>query len=362
MSNKIIPVFVPHRGCPNDCVFCNQKKITGKTNIVVNRDYVKSIVEEYLKTRSNYKELAFFGGSFTAIDIDLQNELLETANFYLKKGAFEGIRISTRPDCITPEILELQKKYGVKIIELGIQSLDDAVLEKSNRGHTVQHCIDASKMIKQFHFILGHQIMPGLPGSNFDKDIYTCLKSIEMKPNIVRIYPTLTIRDTQLECMYNNKTYNPLSVNDAVEVTAYIYSLYEAANVNVIRIGLQNTDTINEDHDVVAGPFHPAFRQLVEDRILLCSMVEKLKHITVPEYLTIQADKKLMSYVVGQHKCNTKFLKDKFNIKRIYLKECDEDVKNNSIYFYDSDREIANVNLNEIYNNYIALNKNVNVM
>ncbi len=173
-SKKIIPIFVPHRGCPNDCVFCNQKKITGKTNNNIDKNYVVSVIEDYLKTRDKYSDLAYFGGSFTAIDLDLQIELLEIAYHYKKMGVFDNIRISTRPDAINDEILKIQKKYGVTIIELGIQSLDDDVLKKSNRGHSVEDSIKASKLIKEYGFTLGHQVMPGLPGSSMQNDIDTC--------------------------------------------------------------------------------------------------------------------------------------------------------------------------------------------
>ncbi|QSX06594.1 radical SAM protein [Sedimentibacter sp. zth1] len=353
MSNtkKIIPIFVPHRGCPNDCVFCNQKKITGKTNIEVNKDYVIRIVEDYIKTRPHYSDLAFFGGSFTAIDKNLQIELLETAHYYQRKGIFDNIRISTRPDAIDNEILQIQKKYGVKIIELGIQSLDDEVLIKSNRGHTVNDSINASKLIKEYGFTLGHQVMPGLPGSSIEKDIYTCKKSIEMHPNIVRIYPTLTIKETELEKMYKENKYTPLSLENAVKLSTYIYSLYTVNNINVIRIGLQNTDTINEDNDIIAGPFHPAFRQLVEEKLYLNSMVNKLKTANFGENIKIETSKKLMSYVIGQKKCNFNYIKQQLNIKRIFLQEIEQ---NDVVNIYNDNEKIAKINKDDIFIDYIT--------
>ena len=347
---KIIPIFVPHRGCPNDCVFCNQKKITGKTNNNINRDYVISVVESYLQTRNKYSDLAYFGGSFTAIDKDLQVELLEIAHFYQKKGVFDNIRISTRPDAITEEILDIQKKFGVTIIELGIQSLDDEVLKKSNRGHTVRDSINASKLIKEYGFTLGHQVMPGLPGSDFKKDIDTCKMSIEMKPDIVRIYPTLVIKETELENMYKENKYLPLSVDDAVSLSAYIYSLYTVNNINVIRIGLQNTDTINEDNDVLSGPFHPAFRQLVEERLYLNSMLYNLTGKKLDENITVCANKKLMSYIVGHAKKNFNSIKKEYNLKRIYLKEIDDQ---NCIDIYNDLGLITKIYREDIFDNFI---------
>lgn len=348
-SKKIIPIFVPHRGCPNDCVFCNQKKITGKASNNINKNYVIDIVESYSRTRNKYSDLAYFGGSFTAIDLDLQIELLEIAYFYKRKGIFDNIRISTRPDAINDEILKNQKKYGVTIIELGIQSLDDEVLKISNRGHSVQDSINSSKMIKDYGFILGHQIMPGLPGSNTTKDIETCIKSIELKPDIARIYPTLVIKDTELENMYRENKYKPLSIEDAVWVSAMLYSLYTVNNINVIRIGLQNTETINEDNDVLAGPFHPAFRQLVEEKLYLNSISNNLE-LNKYKNITIKANKSMMSYVVGHGKGNINFLKNRVGIEKIYLQEIEE---KDVVELYDGLKSIARINKEDMYKDFI---------
>lgn len=349
-KTRIIPVFVPHKGCPHDCVFCNQKRITGKNDDDINREYVIRTVEEYLKTQSKYSDIAYFGGSFTAIDIDLQKELLEVAFFYKNKGIVDNIRISTRPDAINEEILDLQKKYGVTIIELGVQSLNDDVLIKSNRGHSVQDVINASKLIKEYGFILGHQVMPGLPGSTRESDIHTCKMSIEMKPDIARIYPTLIIKDTELECMYKNGTFKPLTVQEAVEISSYIYSLYTINGVNVIRVGLQNTESINTDHDVISGPFHPAFRQLVDDAIYLKTMDKIIKKYDIKESMTVCAQKKIFSNIVGQNKSNIKYISDKFNIKKINLKENSVD----NILFIDSNgKTVCEIDKETIIKDYV---------
>lgn len=350
-SKKIIPIFVPHKGCPNDCVFCNQKKITGKTNSSINSAYVTSVIEDYLKTRDKYSDLAYFGGSFTAIDLDLQTELLEVAYHYKKKGIFDNIRISTRPDAINDEILKIQKKYGVTIIELGIQSLDDDVLNKSNRGHSVQDSIKSSKLIKEYGFVLGHQIMPGLPGSSTEKDIETCKKSIELRPDIARIYPTLIIKETELENMYKENKYLPLSLENAANLSAYLYSLYTVNNVNVIRIGLQNTDTINEENDVLAGPFHPAFRQLAEEKLYLNSILYNLRDKELNESITISANKNLMSYIAGHGKKNFDYIKDNFGLKRIYLQEIED---KSIIDIYDNLKLIAKIKKEDIFKEFIS--------
>ncbi len=350
---KIIPVFVPHIGCPNDCVFCNQKRITGMGTVSANAKYVSDIVEECVSTidKDTHTELAFFGGSFTAIDIRVQEELLRVGKHYKDSGVIHKIRCSTRPDAINKEILELQKKYGMDIIELGIQSLDDEVLKTSNRGHNRIHSENASRMIKENGFTLGHQIMPGLPGSTLEKDIKTCLDSIEMKPDIVRIYPTLIIKETDLADMYTAGIYKPLTLVEATCISAFMYSQYYINNIKVIRIGLQNTDSINKTEDVVAGPFHPAFRQLVEEKIYLESILLTLNNLNLKgKYINIAADKKLISSIAGQKKNNINKLKDSFLISGIsFINSTDENI----IEIYDEQNKIGSFEKDSIFKNYL---------
>ncbi|MGH4050523.1 MAG: elongator complex protein 3 [Clostridium sp.] len=271
MSNRhyIIPIFVPHEGCPHDCVFCNQNSITG-TSSKVDSDFVTRTVNEYLKTIKQDDaiiEVSFFGGTFTAIKMEKQIELLTVAKKFKDDNKIKFIRLSTRPDYIDDNILINLKKYSVDIIELGVQSLDDEVLLKSGRGHTAKDVENATKLIKQYGFILGHQIMIGLPGDNANKDIETAKGVINLKPDICRIYPALVIKDTQMEKMYLDKKFLPYTLSQAVNISKSIYIMMVAREINVIRIGLQPTDEISEGHDLVAGPFHPAFRELVEGSI-----------------------------------------------------------------------------------------------
>lgn len=265
----IIPIFISHQGCPHQCVFCNQDRIAGKYEEVFASD-VRNTIEEYLPTfnKGATVEVSFFGGTFTAINVAKQKELLEVAREYKQKGLINKIRLSTRPDAISPYILSYLKEYGVDIIELGVQSLNDEVLRKSGRGHSVEHVEKASKLIKEAGFVLGHQIMPGLPGDNFEIDIESAKKSIAMKPDICRIYPSLVIKDTPMEDMYNRGDYKPYSLDDAVYISGEMLKLYNEAKIKVIRIGLQPTDTITTGKDIVSGPFHPSFRELVEGHLI----------------------------------------------------------------------------------------------
>ena len=205
----IIPIFVPHLGCPNDCTFCNQKKISGQTKMVTAKD-VKDTIEYYLKyfkQENNYIEVAFFGGSFTGIEPEKQEELLGAAFEYVKAKKVNSIRLSTRPDYIDKEILKRLKKYGVKTIELGVQSTNNYILEKSKRGHTFEDVRKASKLIRRYGFTLGHQMMIGLPESSKNDEIKTAKDLIKLKPKIVRIYPVLVINGTRLEEDYNSGDY-----------------------------------------------------------------------------------------------------------------------------------------------------------
>ena len=238
----VIPIFVPHKGCPNDCIFCNQRKISGQLKEITAQD-VKQTIEYYLsnfKDDNKYVEVAFFGGSFTGIDIEKQQELLEAANEYVKAGKVRTIRISTRPDYINKHILKFLKKYNVKTIELGVQSANDYILNKCKRGHTFEDVKKASKMIRWKGFILGHQMMVGLPESTIKDEINTAKALIKLKPKIVRIYPVLVIKDTQLEKEYLQEEYTPLTVEQAVERTKELLKMFNSRKIKVIRVGLQN--------------------------------------------------------------------------------------------------------------------------
>ena len=305
----IIPIFVPHLGCPNDCTFCNQKKISGQTKNVKAED-VKNTIEYYLnnfKDDNKYIEVAFFGGSFTGIDVDKQKELLSVAYEYIKNKKIDSIRISTRPDYINKEILKMLKSYGVKTIELGVQSTNDYILNKSKRGHTFEDVKKASKLIRKNGFILGHQMMVGLPESTRQDEINTAKDLIKLKPKIVRIYPVLVIKGTQLEKDYESGEYTPLTVEQAGETAKELLVLFNKKKINVIRIGLQNTNEITDPNSkksqVVAGPYHPAFRQLVESRLWYDNIANEMGlqvFITSHSYFVI---KKLL--LIALKKANT---------------------------------------------------------
>ena len=329
----IIPIFVPHLGCPNACVFCNQTKITGKQKQVTAKD-VEETIEEYLKSfkdKENKVEVAFFGGSFTGIEEEKQNELLEAAYKYVQSGQVDGIRISTRPDYINKQILKRLKKYKVKTIELGVQSTNNYVLARAKRCHTFEDVKKASKLIRFYGFTLGHQMMVGLPESTTLDEINTAKDLIKLKPKIVRIYPVLVIKKTELEEQYKNGEYEPLSVTQAVERCKEIADLFNKHKVTIIRIGLQNTDEItdpnNENSEVVAGPYHPAFRQLVEGRMWYDAIVSKIKKCnTKVKVVEIRANPEDVNNIIGHKKENINKLKDLYDVDVIM--KSDETIKN----------------------------------
>lgn len=316
----IIPIFVPHLGCPNDCTFCNQKKISGQTKNVKAED-VKNTIEYYLnnfKDDNKYIEVAFFGGSFTGIDVDKQKELLSVAYEYIKNKKIDSIRISTRPDYINKEILQMLKSYGVKTIELGVKSTNDYILNKSKRGHTFEDVKKASKLIRKNGFILGHQMMVGLPESTRQDEINTAKDLIKLKPKIVRIYPVLVIKGTQLEKDYESGEYTPLTVEQAVETAKDLLVLFNKKKINVIRIGLQNTNEITDPNtkksQVVAGPYHPAFRQLVESRLWYDNIANEIKKVNSNvTHIQIDVNPSDINNAVGHKRINIEKINDTYN-------------------------------------------------
>lgn len=318
MSKKeyIIPIFIPFLGCPHDCAFCNQVKITNYKDNINKENTIRQINQylSYFPKNENLKEIAFFGGSFTGLDEKVMISYLEIALNYKKKGIIDRIRLSTRPDYINNSILDILKKYEVDVIELGIQSLDNEILNANERGHSKEDSIMASKLIKDYGFKLGHQIMPGLYKDSFDKAIKTGLESIKMNPDMVRIYPTLVIKDTKLEKLYKEGLYKPLSLDEAIEISSRLYMIYSYKKIPVIRIGLQPTENINEKKDVVAGPFHPSIRQLVETNIHKIYLEELINKYRLKNKIKIHISNREISIIAGNKKANKNYFYKKYGL------------------------------------------------
>ncbi|WP_051330702.1 elongator complex protein 3 [Aneurinibacillus terranovensis] len=282
-----IAVFVPHQGCPKDCVFCNQSRITGqKRENILTGEAVRASIENQLSTvqPGQSAEIAYFGGSFTGLPRKYQTMLLSVAREYIDAGRVQGIRLSTRPDYIADHIMEYLLTYGVTTVELGCQSLDNEVLELSKRGHTAEDVVKAVKIVRKFPSVrLGLQVLPGLPGDTLEKSMETIKTIVALAPDFVRIYPALVIAGTELEWLYVTHQYKPLTVEEAVRWVAEMWVPLLQADIPVIRMGLHSSEDIRSDGTLLAGPFHPSFRQLVEEELysrLLKRMIEEIGTVT----------------------------------------------------------------------------------
>lgn len=320
MSHKNIALFVAHIGCPRQCSFCNQHIISGKQETATPAD-VDEAVKTALDSGCCDGQLAFFGGSFTAIPRDYMLELLGAAKPYVDNGSITGIRISTRPDCIDEEILGILKEYGVEAIELGAQSMDDRVLEMNRRGHTSDDVRHASELIKSFGFELGLQMMTGLYGDTDEGAVYTANELIKLAPATVRIYPTVVLEHTELAELMAAGKYQPESLDSAVALCARLLPMFLDAGIKVIRLGLHSGGNVEDGY--LAGAYHPAFRELVEGRIYFEKAREMLSKYKNPEGHTykIFVNPKEISKMTGQNKQNIVQLKDINYICNVFSNE-----------------------------------------
>ena len=312
---SIIPVFVPHLGCPHACVFCNQRRISGAQKPATAED-VKNSIEQAAAflPRGGKRQLAFYGGSFTAIPAEEQEALLTAAKEALDRGRIDAIRLSTRPDAIDEAVLARLRRFGVETVELGAQSMDDEVLRLSGRGHTAADVERASELVQAAGFRLILQMMTGLPGSTDEKDVETARKIIALCPDGVRVYPTVIVRDTALCDMWRAGDYREHTVEDAVRVCAEILPLFEAAEIPVIRLGLNPTDELTGGA-AVAGAYHPALGELVKSRILLNRARALLRGVE----LTVGKGK--TSQMAGQHRENVRRLTEEFGLAELKIRE-----------------------------------------
>ena len=326
---RIIPVFVPHLGCPNDCVFCNQRRISGRltpaTPEMVREEIVRAI--EFLEAGGE-KELAFYGGSFTAIPIPEQEQLLGAALPFLNSGDISSIRLSTRPDAINKNVLDRLEQFGVETIELGAQSMRDEVLYISHRGHSALNVRESSEMIKNRGFKLILQMMTGLPGDDDSGAEYTAREICGIKPDGVRIYPTVIIKNTELHEMWKSGEYEEHTVSDAVGACAKIIPIFEAYGIPVIRLGLNPTDDLSGG-DAVAGAYHPAFGELVYSRIMCEKMDELLQGVDAGSSVVMGVHSSKLSQAIGHKRCNVECLKEKYSLQSLKIAEiinCGEEI------------------------------------
>ena len=315
MKHINVALFVPDEGCPHRCSFCNQKTISGKTKRLRTEDIDSAVKTALESADCNKGEIAFFGGSFTAIDKDYMISLLERAKMYIDKGLFAGIRISTRPDCISEEILDILKHYGVTSIELGCQSMSDEVLRLNNRGHLAKDVVYSAGMIKSYGFEFGVQMMTGLYGDDNETAIETAKKLIALSPDTARIYPTVVLENTELERLYKSGEYTPQSVDEAAELCSELLMMFHEKGIRVIRVGLHSGGNVEEGY--VAGAYHPAFREICESRIYLRKVLSEIKRQgTTKGDLTVTVGTSYVSMMSGQKKFNSEKLREMgYNLK-----------------------------------------------
>lgn len=307
MKHSNISIFIPHVGCPHQCSFCDQRTISGAQHLPDGNE-VREICSQALaeiKSPEN-TEIAFFGGSFTAIPRDYMTELLEAAEEFVGEGKFSGIRCSTRPDCIDDEILSLLKQSGVTAIELGAQSMSEKVLELNERGHTSADVVKAAGLIKNYGFELGLQMMTGLYGSSVQTDMETFNKLAELCPAVMRIYPVVILSGTKLAELYKSGEYVPYSFDEAVELCSEILQYADEKGIRVIKCGLHASEFVEQD--MVGGFYHPAFRELCESRIYLRKIEELAEGCS---YVHISVPSRDISRAVGHKKSNIEYFRQK---------------------------------------------------
>ena len=321
----ILPIFVPHAGCPNDCVFCNQKRISGSL-LPASAETVRDAVS-VLEPGSGY-ELAFYGGSFTAIPEAEQDALLAAVIPVRESGAVSAIRVSTRPDAITEEKLARLRLYGVETVELGAQSMCNEVLLRSGRGHTSEDTVKAAKLVKDAGFTLILQMMTGLPGGDDARDIETARAIAALRPDGVRIYPTVIIQNTPLEELWRAGKYRAHTVEDAVRVCARILPIFDSAGIPVIRLGLNPSDELSGGA-AVAGAYHPALGELARSRLWRDKAEAMLSGVEPGEEVVLGVAWSRISVMTGQHRANVSYLQERFALRSVRI--CAADVPDGEI-------------------------------
>ncbi len=311
MKQATIPIFVPHAGCPHQCSFCDQRCISS-TAVPPTPQQVRDLCRQGLQGaqgRFDRIEIAFFGGSFTAVAPELMLSLLNAAYPFVRAGSADGIRVSTRPDAIDPQRLDILAAHGVTAVELGVQSMQPSVLLKNNRGHTPQQTEEASRLIRSWGLSLGHQMMTGLYGDSAEGSLATAEAICRLAPDTVRVYPTVVLRGTRLEQLYLRGDYHPPTLQESIALGARLLRRFGQEGIRVIRMGLQASPQLEQN--TVAGVYHPAFRELCESRLLLEDVLTSLKtKAPPPQKISIRVAPAALSKMIGQRRCNIDFLKN----------------------------------------------------
>jgi histone acetyltransferase (RNA polymerase elongator complex component) len=309
----IVPIFIPHAGCPHRCIFCDQRAISGAGADPVTPEFVRRTVLRHLMTRPGWtgeRELAFFGGSFTTLPEERQKELLRAGTDEIASGNVDALRVSTRPDGITGPIVARLARSGVRTVELGVQSMDDEILSRAHRGHTAKDSVLAARLLREAGLSWIAQIMPGLPGDDDRTMIETARRVADLSPDGVRIYPAVVIEGTRMARMYRAGEYAPLTLRRAVEVVNGIAEVFERRSIPIIRIGLPPSEGLSGR--VVAGPYHPAFGAFVYEARLFDAISSAVDGAPAASPLVIRINPRDLSRAVGNRRSNVKMLADRY--------------------------------------------------
>jgi len=319
----IIPIFIPHMGCPHRCIFCNQRAITGKTAQTPSPEQIQEEVNRFLKygkDRPSTTQISFFGGSFLGLEKGTILSLLEAAMPFVRRKDVDSIRFSTRPDTISQESLSLLDRFPVSTVELGVQSMNDRILDAAGRGHRAASTVVAAGMLKEQDYQVGLQMMVGLPGDDDDGAMETARRIAALRPDFVRIYPTLVLKGSLLAGRLNDGSYHPMALESCVTLVKRLYLYFKLHDIPVVRMGLQASDGLTRAGDFIAGPYHPAFGHLVHGEIVFDAISSALDRMgKLPDPLTISAHPSMVSRVQGLNKRNIFLLKKIYDLEKIVL-------------------------------------------
>jgi histone acetyltransferase (RNA polymerase elongator complex component) len=347
----IIPVFIVHQGCHHRCSYCNEERAVGDYPSRITEASFRETVYSHLVSNRRKKgpvQIAFYGGTFTGLDKEYQRELLETAGGFIREGLVDSIRISTRPDYIDEKSLDILKRFSVNTVEIGAQSMMDNVLRLSRRGHLSSDIRRAVGLLKERGFETGMHLMAGLPGDSFDGFAETVQETIALRPDTVRIHPTIVFSGTELAEAFTRGDYRPLTMPEAISACKYALGKFTAAGIPVIRLGLQSTPEMERKGSIVAGPFHPAFRALVEEAVFFDMASLLLSGLSVRgRDITFSVSPQDMSSFRGQKNGNISAIKEKFGLRAIFLSAVDGQPR--GYVTIDAEGEQRRLTVNDFY-------------
>lgn len=319
----IIPIFLPHLGCPHQCAFCNQTSITGVTPDTISPETLGLLITEFLeykKTQRRSVQVSFYGGNFLGLKKDYIRMLLDETTKFVKNKKIDSIRFSTRPDTISNKKIDIIRDYPVSTIEIGAQSMDNQVLAMAKRGHTALDTEKAAALLKEQNYDVGMQMMVGLPGDDETKSLFTAQRIARLSPDFIRIYPTVVLAQSRLAVWYRNGDYTPWSLSRCVSLVKKLYLFFKSKNIPVIRMGLQASDELAKDTTMLAGPYHPAFGHMVHSEIFMDMAVSLLEAERGSyEKIILNVHPRSISKMRGLKNKNVESLKQKFQIKSLEI-------------------------------------------